>query len=299
LPSNPDAGVAVGRMRPRQAVSRLSSYPHRVCMSYTNPAAYDRFMGRWSARLAPSFVYFAELHDGQHILDVGCGTGSLARTVLSFGPATRVTGVDPEEDYVAFAHDAVRSPNANFQVAAAECLPFAKSSFDAALALLVLQEFSDSSTAILEMTRVTRPGGIIAACLWDFADGLPMLSLVWEAAEAVAPEAVARWRRENPRPPRATLAGIVELWRSSGMRAVTTATLELPMQFASFGDYWEPFLGGPTSMSAFAAAMNTQTGGRLARVLQEKISGVRADGSFVLPARAWAVKGISAPTDNR
>src|SRR5262249_11116473 len=96
-------------------------------------------------------------------------------------------------------------------------------------------------------------------------------------------------------PPTVTLAGMVELWRSSGLHAVTTATLELPMHFASFDDYWEPFLGAPTPTSAFTAALNTQTRGRLARVLQEKMTDVRADGSFILPARAWAIKGTCAP----
>jgi SAM-dependent methyltransferase len=252
-------------------------------------------MGRWSARLVASFLYFVELREGQHVLDVGCGTGSLARAVLSFGSTTTVTGVDPAAEYVAFAHDVVRNPRAKFQVAAAESLPFAERTFDAALALLVLQDFGNPAKAIVEMVRVTRSGGIIAACVWDFDGGLPMLSLVWEAAEAAAPEAVARRRRENSHPPRVTLAGMVELWRSSGLQAVTTATLALPMHFASFDDYWEPFLGAPTPTSAFAAALNTQTRGRLARVLHEKMTGVRADGSFILPARAWAIKGTCAP----
>lgn len=265
-------------------------------MSYTNPAAYDRFMGRWSARLAPSFLDFAELRDGQHVLDVGCGTGSLACAVISFGSTTRVTGVDPQAEYVAFAFDVVPSTRAHFQVATAEALPFAESSFDTALALLVLQEFTDPRKAMSEIARVTRPGGIVAACLWDFEGGLPMLSLVWEAAEAAAPEEVARLRRQNPPAPRATLGEIVGMWWNSGLSGVATATLELGMHFTSFEDYWEPFLGGSTPMSAFVAGLNAQTGGRLARLLQEKIGGVRPDGSFVLPARAWAVKGKSAST---
>ena len=112
-------------------------------MSYTQPAAYDQFMGRWSAGLTSSFLRFADLRDGQHILDVGCGTGSLSRAVVSFGPTTKVTALDPAPDYVAFARQVVPNGRAQFQIGTAEALPFPDRSFDSALALLVLQEFAD------------------------------------------------------------------------------------------------------------------------------------------------------------
>lgn len=262
-------------------------------MSYTNPAGYDRFMGRWSARLTTSFLRFAELRDGYHVLDVGCGTGSLSRAVVSIGPATRVTGVDPEPEYVAYARRGVSSSRAQFQRGAAESLPFPDRTFDAVLALLVLQDFVDPVQAISEMARVTRPSGVVAACQWDFENGLPMLSLVWKAAEAVAPDAAAKWRQESPRPRRPTLNELGHLWRESRLGDVTTVTLDLPMYYPSFHDYWEPFLGGSTPMSAFAAALDADTDGRLVRVLREMIPGIQPDGSFVLPARAWLIKGKS------
>ena len=265
-----------------------------AAMSYSNPGTYDRFMGRWSARLAPPFLRFAELRDGQQVLDVGSGTGSLSRAVVSSAATAKVAGLDPAPDYVAFAREAVPNPRAGFQVGIAELLPFANRSFDTALALLVLQEFTDARQAVSEMARVTRKGGIVAACQWDFEDGLPMLSLLWQAAEAVAPGAVAKRRQENQTSRTATLADLDALWRSSRLCEVTTATLEIAMHYTSFEDYWRPFLGGATPMSAFASALNTQTRGGLARVLQDMIRSVmQPDGSFVLPARAWAVKGRS------
>lgn len=262
-------------------------------MSYTQPAAYDQFMGRWSARLTSSFLRFADLRDGQHILDVGCGTGSLSRAVVSFGPTTKITALDPAAEYVAFARQVVPSARAQFQVGIAESLPFPDRSFDSALALLVLQEFTDPRQAILEMARVTRAGGIVAACQWDFEHGLPMLSLLWQAAEVVAPEAVAKRRQEHLRSRRSSLGELDALWQRCGLSHVTTATLELPMHYTSFEDYWEPFLGGATPASAFAASINALTGGGLARVLREKLPAVQPDGSFVLPALAWAIKGTS------
>ncbi len=261
-------------------------------MSYSNPAVYGRFMGRWSARLAPSFLRFAELRDGQHVLDVGCGTGSLSRAVVSSGATVEVTGIDPTPAYLSFAREAVQHPRAQFKAGAAESLSFPDGAFDAALALLVLQDFADPRQAVREMARVTRRGGVVATCLWDFKGGLPMLSLLWQAAEAVAPEAVSHQREQNPPPPPTTLSDLQALWRSCGLADTRTAILDLSMEFSSFDDYWQPFLGGSTPTSAFAAALDTQTGGALARMLRDKLPGVRPDGSFVIPARAWAVKGI-------
>jgi SAM-dependent methyltransferase len=261
-------------------------------MSYTNPAAYEQFMGRWSSRLAPSFLRFAEVGDGQHVLDVGCGTGSLGRAVVASGAAVRVTGIDPAPDYVSFACEVLQHPRAQFQIGAAESLPFADDGFDAALALLVLQDFDDPRQAVREMARVTRPGGVVATCLWDFRNGLPMLSLLWQAAETVAPDAVSLQRDQTPPPRRTTPADLQTLWRDCGLSDIKIATLELSMRFSSFDDYWQPFLGGATPTSAFAAAVDTQTDGTLAKVLAGKLTGVQPDGSFVLPARAWAVKGI-------
>ena len=260
-------------------------------MRYANPAAYERFMGRWSARLAPFFLRFASVEDARRVLDVGCGTGRLARAAISAGLAAEITGIDPALEYVAFAREAVPHGRAEFHVGDAASLAFPSGSFDAALSLLVLQEFVDPRPAVTEMARVTRVGGIVATCLWDFQDGLPMLSLFWRVAEAVAPEDVRRQRQGNASRPHASLGDLQDLWRRCGLTNIETATLEIAMEFSSFEDYWDPFLGGSTPTSAFAAALERQTGGVVTRALRDLIAGVRADGSFVLPARAWAVKG--------
>jgi ubiquinone/menaquinone biosynthesis C-methylase UbiE len=263
-------------------------------MSYGNAAGYEQFMGRWSARLAPAFLRFAGVGNGQHALDIGCGTGSLSRALVSSGDGIRVAGIDPTADYVAFARETVRHPAAQFLIGVAEPLPFADGGFDAALALLVLQDFGDPVWAVREMARVTRPGGVVAACLWDFRDGLPMFSLLWQAAEAVAPEAVARQRAGTPARREFAPADLQALWREAGLSDIETSTLELAMSFSSFDDYWQPFLAGATPTSMFVAGLDAETGGALARALAGRIACSRPDGSFVLPARAWAVKGTVA-----
>jgi SAM-dependent methyltransferase len=261
-------------------------------MTYSNPAAYERLMGRWSARLAPLFMRFAGVPDGQRVLDVGCGTGSLSRALLAADRAVGVVGVDPAEDYVVFARQRAANSSATFLVAAAESLPFSDGSFDAAMALLVLQEFDDPGRAVREMARITRRGGTVAACLWDFREGMPMFSLFWQAAEAAAPATVARRRAEQP-PSRPGLLALGELWTDAGLADVRTAGLELSQEFTSFEDFWLPFLTKATPTSDFAIAVNRETGGELANALRRIMPRPRSDGSFALPARALAVAGIA------
>ena len=252
-------------------------------------------MGRWSARLAPLFIGFVGVKDGQRILDVGSGTGSLSRALLASKKSIDVVGVDPVATYVLFAQKDILDPRVKFQVAAAEALPFSDDVFDAALSLLVLQDFAEPKRAVAEMARVTRFGGLVAACQWDFRDGLPMLSLFWKAAEDVAPAAVAHYRARNSQWLKhdASLDDMAEIWVGSGLSEVRTAILQLSMKFSSFDDFWLPFLGGATPTSAFAAAINRETGGILAKALYDTIADVQPNGSFVLPARAWAVSGIT------
>jgi SAM-dependent methyltransferase len=258
-------------------------------MSYANPAGYERFMGRWSALLAPAFLRFAQVRDDQHVLDVGCGTGVMSRAIISSGATVRVTGVDPSAEYLAFAARGARADRARFEVGSAEALPFAAGAFDAALALLVLQDFDEPARAVREMARVTCPEGIIAACIWDFEHGLPMLSLLRQAAEALAPdEAQSRSRRHH-----AGLEELGALWKECGLHDVVTETFEIGMAFASFEDYWQPVLGRSTPTTAMVARVDKQTEGALARLLREKIAGMQPDGSLVLPARAFAVRGLA------
>jgi hypothetical protein len=120
-----------------------------------------------------------------------------------------------------------------------------------------------------------------------------MLSLFWQAAEKVAPEAIEERQTSNGVVDAAGSWELTELWVRAGLSRVRTAKVELAMEFTSFDDYWLPFLGGATPTSAFAAALNTETGGTLAGTLRDMIREVRPDGSFALPAVAWAIAGTA------
>jgi len=263
-------------------------------MTYSNPETYELFMGRWSTRLAPLFLRFAGVEDGQRILDVGCGTGVLARAALAAGKTVKVTGVDPVETFIAFAQRAANDSRAEFQVASVEALPFPDGAFDATLGLLVLQEFDDPDRSIGEMARVTRPFGRVAACQWDFRGGMPMMTLFWEAATVLVPDEVVR-RQAAARPLRnADLAELAQRWRKAGLSDVRTTHIEFVMQFRTFDDFWLPFVSGATPLSAFAADLNRDSGGELERLYRKKLGGVGPDGSFEFAARALAVGGIVA-----
>src|ERR671936_2140004 len=142
--------------------------------------AYDRFMGRYSGPLAPLFVEFARVEPGQRVIDVGCGPGALTAELVRRLGAGAVSGVDPSEPFVAALR--AREPGVDVRRAVAEELPFGERSFDAALAQLVVHFMGDPVRGLREMARVTRPRGVVAACVWDHAGGGGPLSLFWDAA---------------------------------------------------------------------------------------------------------------------
>ena len=149
--------------------------------------AYDRFMGRYSVRLAPSFADFAQVASGQRVLDVGCGPGALTTELVRRLGAAAVAAVDPSEQFVAAARE--RHPGVDVRVAAAEELPFADAEFDAALAQLVVHFMDDPVRGLAEMARVTRDGGVVAACVWDHAGGQTPLAPFWDAVHELDPNA--------------------------------------------------------------------------------------------------------------
>ncbi len=141
-------------------------------------AGYERFMGRWSRLLAPNFIAFAGIKNGNRVLDVGTGTGSAAAAVEANMPASEVVGIDPSAGFIAYAQKNAKSNRAHFEVGDAQALKFKDASFDNAIALLVMNFIPDHNKAIAEMRRVTRPQGIVSACVWDYDAGMQMLQLL-------------------------------------------------------------------------------------------------------------------------
>jgi len=261
-------------------------------VEFSNPAAYERWMGRWSRRLAPSFVAFAELPRGAKLLDVGSGTAALSLALLEGVPGASVLGIEPAAAYVSYCRNQNSHDHLRFEIGDAQALPFANDSFDAALSLLILQELSDAPLALREMCRVTRPGGSVVASQWDFAAGMPMLALFWDTVqEVVATEAARKAAADCMAVDHPDEAALQDLWRQAGLLDVASARQEVEMTFASFADYWAPFLSNVTPTSSYAGTLPSDQLAEIEQRLRQRTHGDASDGPFSLTAYAWAARG--------
>jgi SAM-dependent methyltransferase len=254
---------------------------------FATAAAYERYMGRWSRLLVPEYIRFAGVADGQHVLDVGTGIGSLAFTLEAALPSLRIVGLDVSAGFIAHANRS-RSARASFEVGDAQALRFADASFDHAMALLVLNFVPDHGKAVSEMRRVVRPGGVVSACVWDYDAGMQMLRLFWDDVVALDPAMTAKDERNMKLCRRGQLA---QLWVDRGLVRVEEKALEIAQRFASFDDYWAPFLKGAGPGGAYVASLGEDKRAGLEARLRDRLLGNRSDGPFTLQARAWCVKG--------
>jgi SAM-dependent methyltransferase len=241
--------------------------------------AYTRFMGRFSEPLAVQFAEFVDVRSGQRVLDVGCGPGALTAQLVERLGTDAVSAIDPSPSFVEAL--AVRFPAINVQSGAAEELPFADDSFDAALAQLVVHFMTDPVSGLREMGRVTRPGGLVAACVWDHAGGGSPLTLFWQAVHDTDPDAVDE----------AELAGardghLAQLCESAGLQHIEPASLTVTVAFATFDDWWEPFTLGVGPAGAYVAQLDQA--GR--EILRTQCAELLPAAPFHVAASAWSVR---------
>jgi SAM-dependent methyltransferase len=261
---------------------------------FAESEAYERFMGRWSRKLAPPFARFAEIGAGQDVLDVGSGTGALAAAVVAAAPTARVVGVDPSPGYVKYAQSHVGTERARFLVGDARDLRFPDATFDRTLSLLVMNFIPDPAKALGEMTRVTRPGGFVAAAVWDYGGAMEMLRVFWDEAVARDPGIASRDERHMPLCRQGELGA---LWRAHGFRSLAETSLTIQLSFASFDDYWTPFLGGQGPAGAYVASLPDADRAALEARLRRRLVGTGGSRPFTLGAQAWAVRGIVTPRE--
>ena len=258
------------------------------------PAAYEAYMGRWSRPLADLVVPWFAAPPGGRWLDVGCGTGALTAAVLEAAGPVAVLGVDPSADFLATARARTPDPRARFETGDACALPLPSRAFDAVAAGLVLNHVPDPATAVAEMARVARPGGLVGAAVWDYAGEMQMVRRFWEAAAATDPEAVrhdprAGYRICRPEP----LAG---LFGATGLAGVAVEAIDLPMTFRDLDDYWLPHaMAGPAAPQRYVAALDDDRRAALRERLRAALP-TAADGTIRLIGRAWVVRGTKAAT---
>jgi SAM-dependent methyltransferase len=251
--------------------------------------AYERFMGRWSRALAPMLVQFAGIRDGDAVLDVGSGTGALTAAVAAAAPSSRIVGIDPSTPYVAFAREHHAGPLIRFEIGDAQQLHLADGGFDRTLSMLILNFIPDPAKALKEMVRVTRPGGTVAAAVWDYGEGMEMLRVFWDEAIAPNPDMDAKDERHM----RLSSAGeLATLWRQQGLDEVATGALTIETAFSSFDDYWLPFLERQGPAGAYVGTLQETAREQLRLRLRTRLLGEGPDRPIALRARAWAVRGV-------
>jgi SAM-dependent methyltransferase len=252
---------------------------------------YERFMGRWSRLLAIQFAKFVSIGEQDSVLDVGCGIGSLSFAIADAFPAARVTGVDPSAAFVRNVQTRARNGRLQFMVGDAQALQFADATFDKTVSQLVLNFVSAREKALDEMIRVTRPGGVVAAAVWDYGDGMRMLRVFWDEAVLLDPPLAAR---DEGNMPLCKRGGLAALWRAKGLERVEDQPIVIDLTFSSFDDYWQPFLGAQGPAGAYVVSLAEPRRAALEARLRDRLLSSRGDGPFVLQARAWAAKGTVA-----
>lgn len=255
-----------------------------------NADVYEQMMGRWSRRLAQPFLGFAAIGDADSVLDVGCGTGSLAFSLAEASPRARIVGIDPSQAFVEHARARDSQQRLTFEHGDATALPYADAAFSAALSLLVLNFVPDYEKAAREMLRVTRPGGAVAASVWDFRGGLTYVRVFLDTAAALDPDGEAT-RAKIYGMPLINQGELADLWRRVGLRHVEETSLTIRMDFRSFADYWEPWLGGQGTVGPYAASLRGEKKKLIEHHLRLAYLAGGQEGSRSFAATAWAVRG--------
>jgi len=250
---------------------------------------YDDYMGRWSRKLAPKFVSWLKIAAGAHWLDVGCGTGALTEAICMNADPASVVGCDPSAAFVEYARKQSKNKRASFVVAGAGSLPKRPEGYNCVSSLLALNFFPDHSVAVSEMRDLVQPGGIVSACVWDYAGKMEFLRYFWDAVVAENPG--ARDQDEGVRFPICNTGSLTQLFEAAGLAHVMCEAIDIPTKFESFENYWRPLLAGTGPAAAYVASLDESRRDALARSLKKKLP-TNDDGVLALVARAWAVRGI-------
>jgi SAM-dependent methyltransferase len=250
--------------------------------------AYEPYVGRWSRLVARELLAWLAVPAGARWLDVGCGTGALSATILAVAAPSAVNAVDQSEGFVGFAREQVRDSRASFEVGDAQALRFEDASFDAVVSGLVLNFLPSAEHGVVEMARVARPGGVVAAYVWDYAGEMQLMRHFWDAAGELDP--AARELDEGRRFPVCRPGPLEQVFQGAGLHKVAVRSIDVPTDFRDFEEYWAPFLGGQGPAPSYAMSLDDEQRAALRERLRAGLP-TAEDGSIRLLARAWAARG--------
>jgi SAM-dependent methyltransferase len=253
-------------------------------------SGYEAYIGRWSRLVAASFVDGLAIEAGRSWVDVGCGTGALTQVVLARTDPSTVIGIDPSAAFVDYARATVRDRRASFMTGDGAAIPLTDDVADVAVSGLVLNFVLDPVAMLTDMRRVTRPDGLMAVYVWDYAGRMQLIRHFWDAAIGLDP--AARAEDEGVRFPICGPDPLREAFGAAGLRDVEIRPIEVQTVFSDFDDYWIPFLSATGPAPAYAMRLTDDA----RAVLRERIRAslpIEEDGSIHLVARAWAAIAVT------
>jgi ubiquinone/menaquinone biosynthesis C-methylase UbiE len=254
-------------------------------------AGYEQLMGRWSQKLAPLFIDFAGIADGERVLDVGCGTGSLTFALARAADPGEITGIDYSPVFVEAAARRNTNPRITIRQGDACALPFEDGTFDRALALLVLHFVPDAGKAVSEMRRVVRPGGGVAAVVWDHLGGMPGMRMMVDTVAALG-EGGRQLRSRYCFQPMMQPGEMKRTFVGQGLDAVAETELMIRMNYRDFDDYWAPIAAGEGPLGRYMATLDEAESERVGAAVRDAYEAGRADGPRSFANVAWACRGV-------
>jgi SAM-dependent methyltransferase len=263
--------------------------PPEAPPSWTDPDAYEIFMGRWSELLAKPFLAFAGVAPGGRVLDVACGTGVLTKALADAG--AHVVGVDASEGYLEGAHRRRSHPNIIYEFGDVRKMRFDDDSFDAAVSTLALDVLPEIEQVVAEMKRVTRPGGLVASGVHQFFGGMPAFDLVNHTG-AVLDAGMNEMRSFQKGRPLFWANGQAGLWRKMGLTEVVEVPILVDCEYASFSDYWATFTGGQGRSASLLMALSDDVRGAIERHVRDGYLVGLPDGPRSFPMMFRVVRGV-------
>jgi ubiquinone/menaquinone biosynthesis C-methylase UbiE len=252
---------------------------------FTDGAAYERMMGRWSRAAGDVFIDWLGLPPGLNWLDVGCGTGAFSELVLDRCRPHTLAAVDPSEDQIAYARTTAAAAHLQFRVGDAQSLPFAAAEFDVATMALVITFIPDPAKALAELKRVVKPGGTIATYVWDFLNGGSPQQPLREGVEALGVAVPPTAGHAN-----STQQRLEEIFKAASLEQVTTRLIEIEVSYPDFDSYWTSQTALANSVVQHLRAMKDTDVERVKAWLREQVPTDSA-GRIAYKAQASAARG--------